>query len=106
MPACRMRGPHGAGWSSLVARRAHNPKVAGSNPAPAMQESPLARGLLPLTGGAQHASDVEGDRVNGGTEVGDQASVPGLRVTGGRWWIRAHEESEHLRRTGRRPSAC
>jgi hypothetical protein len=24
-----------AGWSSLVARRAHNPKVAGSNPAPA-----------------------------------------------------------------------
>src|SRR6185312_4909855 len=33
-------GPHDiantdAGWSSLVARRAHNPKVAGSNPAPA-----------------------------------------------------------------------
>src|SRR4051794_31924646 len=27
-----------AGWSSLVARRAHNPKVAGSNPAPAMNE--------------------------------------------------------------------
>ncbi|MEY2591219.1 MAG: hypothetical protein QOJ67_3203, partial [Acidimicrobiaceae bacterium] len=26
---------HAAGWSSLVARRAHNPKVAGSNPAPA-----------------------------------------------------------------------
>src|SRR5881296_2231288 len=25
----------GAGWSSLVARWAHNPKVAGSNPAPA-----------------------------------------------------------------------
>ena len=25
----------GAGWSSPVARRAHNPKVAGSNPAPA-----------------------------------------------------------------------
>src|SRR5688500_11072288 len=24
-----------AGWSSLAARRAHNPKVAGSNPAPA-----------------------------------------------------------------------
>jgi hypothetical protein len=31
----RMRGPSGAGWSSLAARRAHNPKVAGSNPAPA-----------------------------------------------------------------------
>ena len=29
--------PHisGAGWSSLVARRAHNPKAVGSNPAPA-----------------------------------------------------------------------
>ncbi len=24
-----------AGWSSLVARRAHNPKVGGSNPSPA-----------------------------------------------------------------------
>src|SRR5918994_981051 len=28
-----------AGWSSQVARRAHNPKVAGSNPAPATPES-------------------------------------------------------------------
>ena len=28
-----------AGWSSLVARRAHNPKVAGSNPAPAIKKS-------------------------------------------------------------------
>ena len=26
-----------AGWSSQVARRAHNPEVAGSNPAPAMK---------------------------------------------------------------------
>ena len=26
---------HDAGWSSLVARRAHNPKVIGSNPIPA-----------------------------------------------------------------------
>ena len=25
-----------AGWSSLESRRAHNPKVAGSNPAPAI----------------------------------------------------------------------
>jgi hypothetical protein len=28
-----------AGWSSLVARRAHNPKVVGSNPAPATKLS-------------------------------------------------------------------
>ena len=39
-----------AGWSSLVARRAHNPKVVGSNPAPAI----LVRwsswlGRLPVT---------------------------------------------------------
>ncbi len=27
-----------AGWSSPVARRAHNPKVAGSNPAPATKK--------------------------------------------------------------------
>ena len=26
-----------AGWSSLEARRAHNPKVIGSNPVPAIQ---------------------------------------------------------------------
>jgi hypothetical protein len=31
-----------AGWSSQVARRAHNPKVAGSNPAPAIEEDPAA----------------------------------------------------------------
>ena len=28
-----------AGWSSLVARRAHNPKVVGSNPAPATKDT-------------------------------------------------------------------
>ena len=27
-----------AGWSSLVARRAHNPKAVGSNPTPATNE--------------------------------------------------------------------
>ena len=30
-----------AGWSSMVARRAHNPKVVGSNPAPATKFQPL-----------------------------------------------------------------
>ena len=45
-----------AGWSSLVARWAHNPKVAGSNPAPATNprlstsEPPERRSLsLPVT---------------------------------------------------------
>src|SRR5437879_1952969 len=32
--------PCDAGWSSQVARRAHNPEVAGSNPAPATKEGP------------------------------------------------------------------
>ena len=35
-----------AGWSSLVARRAHNPKVAGSNPAPATSKRSAFAGLF------------------------------------------------------------
>ena len=35
-----------AGWSGLVARRAHNPKVAGSNPAPAINGE--GKGTPPL----------------------------------------------------------
>ena len=31
-----------AGWSSLAARRAHNPKVTGSNPVPATKYKPKA----------------------------------------------------------------
>src|SRR4051812_19968803 len=38
-----------AGWSSQVARRAHNPEVAGSNPAPATTKGPGRRGLLSLS---------------------------------------------------------
>src|SRR5690606_2357254 len=34
-----------AGWSSLVARRAHNPEVAGSNPAPAIRGPDRGPGL-------------------------------------------------------------
>ena len=33
--------PDIAGWSSLVARRAHNPEVVGSNPAPATKNLQL-----------------------------------------------------------------
>src|SRR6185369_16508508 len=43
------RGPFpDAGWSSLVARWAHNPKVAGSNPAPATNEKTLQRPTFTL----------------------------------------------------------
>ena len=34
-----------AGWSSLVARKAHNLEVAGSNPAPATSPVAIARGV-------------------------------------------------------------
>ena len=50
-----------AGWSSLEARRAHNPKVVGSNPAPAIfaqiaqsveqwTENPRVTGSIPVLG--------------------------------------------------------
>ena len=39
----------GAGWSSLAARRAHNPKVAGSNPAPATNKASDEK-AIPETG--------------------------------------------------------
>ncbi len=45
--------PSDAGWSSLAARRAHNPKVTGSNPVPATNFQRLAcsrnRAVLVLT---------------------------------------------------------
>ena len=44
----RLRKPvigHIAGWSSSVARRAHNPKVVGSNPAPATTQIRCLRQL-------------------------------------------------------------
>ncbi len=37
------RSPGDAGWSSLVARRAHNPEVVGSNPTPATTRRTDAR---------------------------------------------------------------
>ena len=40
----------GAGWSSPVARQAHNLKVAGSNPAPATKKA-LSNAAIRLDGG-------------------------------------------------------
>ena len=39
-PGTTFSSPNVAGWSSLVARQAHNLKVAGSNPAPAPNLKP------------------------------------------------------------------
>ena len=52
---------YSAGWSSLEARRAHNPKVIGSNPIPATYaqiaqlveqrtENPRVTGSIPVLG--------------------------------------------------------
>jgi hypothetical protein len=41
-----------AGWSALVARRAHDPKVAGPNPGPATINSQVVRVLR----GPNHAN--------------------------------------------------
>ena len=49
---------HAAGWSSQVARRAHNPKVAGSNPAPATHERPANRGPFVVKGPARKGAVV------------------------------------------------
>ena len=44
--SCANAHSHIAGWSSLVARRAHNPKVVGSNPAPATKSSEVGSQVL------------------------------------------------------------
>jgi hypothetical protein len=49
-----------AGWSSPVARQAHNLKVVGSNPAPAPKVSLMAshvRGFFAFWGGVSCAED-------------------------------------------------
>ena len=43
-PVSRSPEENVAGWSSLVARRAHNPEVVGSNPTPAIRTGSRAAG--------------------------------------------------------------
>ncbi len=55
----------GAGWSSLVARRAHNPKVVGSNPAPSTTENKqtfkaLQRQAVPYKRGMEQSGSSSG----------------------------------------------
>src|ERR1700759_3070484 len=63
--ACTMGGSTGAGWSSLAARRAHNPKVVGSNPTPATNtvqhqaEKPGQAGLFAFHRTHRDASTVQ-----------------------------------------------
>ncbi len=60
-----------AGWSSQVARRAHNPKVAGSNPAPATHEGPANAGLSSFSGVVRQAQS--------GNRIGNRALPMNVR---------------------------
>src|SRR5947209_3023550 len=55
-----------AGWSSLVARRAHNPKVGGSNPPPATNPNDSQR----LAGSPRQAL------VASGKDLGKESAFP------------------------------
>ena len=81
-----------AGWSSLVARRAHNPKVAGSNPAPAMQDPPLARRVLLFLG---VLVDNAGPAVNLPSFMSFSTALE---------WQEATAQSDGRKNTGRRPT--
>src|SRR6478672_129157 len=82
-----------AGWSSLVARRAHNPKVVGSNPAPATTNDMRALGfppsarfafLHPLTPALTVPSAVLMTDVHGSAHCGQPTFlVPSLRTITG-----------------------
>ncbi len=52
----RILGSVDAGWSSLVARRAHNPKVVGSNPAPATTTKSPIYGVFYYVKNGSHLS--------------------------------------------------
>ena len=64
-----------AGWSSLVARRAHNPKVVGSNPAPATTKHPEVSGCFFVllfrkeNHGLFHRKGINGGKTRGGTSL-------------------------------------
>src|ERR1051326_6193993 len=60
LPGCYHRT---AGWSSLVARWAHNPKVGGSNPPPATKRFKRLQAPAPNDGGT--IGNVKGPRARG-----------------------------------------
>jgi hypothetical protein len=75
-----------AGWSSLVARRAHNPKVAGSNPAPAISKKRRHQAAFATFGGPHRVPrpgsfwDVEpGRRVLESAQSGGESSPVAAR---------------------------
>jgi hypothetical protein len=64
----------GAGWSSPVARQAHNLKVVGSNPTPATnKKAPLRRGFFIGSGGCPDWKLVQLEPPSGGGDYAPQA---------------------------------
>ena len=88
---------HGAaGWSSPVARQAHNLKVVGSNPTPATTSIQLARCL----------SEVAGLLYPGWTRSANDRSIALRKMSGvgkERGFYRAHMKRGHARPGGVRP---
>src|SRR5690606_16982139 len=78
-----------AGWSSLVARRAHNPEVAGSNPAPAIPAPHVDAGFLSAARPRARTKEPWRDRSRGrrpGSAV-PSATSQAADVTGGLDWL-------------------
>ena len=79
-----------AGWSSSVARWAHNPEVAGSNPAPAtnpVERSPGSRGTSRILCGLQstfEAGLLGGSRRPGTTFASERLPMAGVAEPGNR----------------------
>src|SRR5690349_14295667 len=60
-----------AGWSSQVARWAHNPKVAGSNPAPATKSNHSVTGIQRNSQTPQNPPQLDQEEtILGGTTTG------------------------------------
>ena len=66
---------YSAGWSSLEARRAHNPKVIGSNPIPATQCESICAQLAQLVEQRTENPRVSGSIPELGTSCGCSSMV-------------------------------
>src|SRR6202035_2060840 len=55
--------PFDAGWSSPVARQAHNLKVVGSNPTPATNFRPVDQAVTPGSPGFYMVTDAAGENL-------------------------------------------
>ena len=107
-----------AGWSSLVARRAHNPKVVGSNPAPATNDlrSPFlgafcaglerARSFGAFRMGVAHFLFVESHRCGTGGSDTDDWWMTKKRTSSSKRLLAPDRRGAGAARLGHRVSRC